>query len=125
MSEVLDVSAGDWEKEILKSNTLVLVDFWHERCPWCKRLAPIYSEVAKEYEGKVKFAKLNALESKENRDIAVKYGIMGTPTMVFFCEGRPIETIAGFQPKERLKQLVDDMVDKHRECIKKSTEFKP
>ena len=125
MSEVLDVSAGDWEKEILKSNTLVLVDFWHERCPWCKRLAPIYSEVAKEYEGKVKFAKLDVLESQDNREIAVKYGIMGTPTLVFFCEGRPIETIAGFQPKERLKQLVDDMVDKHRECIEKSTEFKP
>ncbi len=124
MSEVLDVSAGDWEKEILQSDTLVLVDFWHERCPWCKRLAPIYSEVAKEYEGKVKFAKLNVLESQDNQEIAVKYGIMGTPTLVFFCEGRPIETIAGFQLKERLKQLVDDMVDKHRECIEKSTEFK-
>jgi thioredoxin 1 len=125
MSEVLDVSADDWEKEILKSDTLVLVDFWHERCPWCKRLEPIYNEVAKEYEDKVKFAKLNALESQENRDIAVKYGIMGTPTLVFFCEGRPIETIAGFQPKERLKQLVDDMIEKHRECIEKSTELKP
>ena len=125
MSEVLDVSAGDWEKEILKSDTLVLVDFWHERCPWCKRLEPIYKEVAKEYEDKVKFAKLNVLESQENRDIAVKYGIMGTPTLVFFCEGRPIEVVAGFQPKERLKQLVDDMIDKHRECIEKSTELKP
>ena len=124
MSEVLDVSAGDWEKEILKSNTLVLVDFWHERCRWCKRLAPIYSEVAKEYEGKVKFAKLDVLESQDNREIAVKYAIMGTPTLVFFGEGRPIETIAGFQLKERLKQLVDDMVDKHRESIEKSTEFK-
>ena len=125
MSEVLDVSADDWEKEILKSDTLVLVDFWHEQCPWCKRLEPIYNEVAREYEGKVKFAKLNALESKENRDIAVKYGITGTPTLAFFCEGRPIEMVAGFQPKERLKRLVDDVIDKHEECIKKSTEFKP
>ncbi len=125
MSEVLDVSAGDWEREILKSDTLVLVDFWHEQCPWCKRLKPIYNGVAREYEGKVKFAKLNALESKENREIAVKYGIMGTPTLVFFCEGRPIETVAGFQPKESLKQLVDDVIDKHQECIKKSTELKP
>jgi len=125
MSEVLDVSAGDWEREILKSDTLVLVDFWHEQCPWCKRLEPIYNEVAREYEGKVKFGKLNALESKENRDIAVKYGIMGTPTLVFFCEGRPIETVAGFQPKESLKQLVDDVIDKHQECIMKSTELKP
>ena len=125
MHGVLDVEADDWDKEILQSDTLVVVDFWHEQCPWCKRLEPIYKEVAREYEGKVKFAKLNALESQENRDIAVKYGIMGTPTLVFFCEGRPIEMVAGFQPKERLKQLVDDVIDKHQECIKKSTELKP
>lgn len=124
MSGVLDVSADDWEKEILQSDTLVLVDFWHEQCPWCKRLEPIYSGVAEEYKDKVKFAKLNVLESRENQQIAVKYGIMGTPTLTFFCEGRPIETVAGFQPKERLKQLVDDMIDKHRECIEKSTELK-
>jgi thioredoxin-like negative regulator of GroEL len=49
---------------------------------------------------------------------------MGTPTLIFFCEGRPVETIAGFQPKDRLIQLVDDMIDKHRECIEQSTELK-
>jgi len=86
MSEVLDVSADDWEREILKSDTLVLVDFWHERCPWCKRLEPIYKEGAKECEDKVKFAKLNVLESQENRDIAVKYGIMGTPPWFSFAK---------------------------------------
>ena len=124
MRSVLDVNADDWEREILQSDTLVVVDFWHEQCPWCKRLEPIYSEVSEEYEGKVKFAKLNVLKSQENQHIAVKYGIMGTPTLVFFCDGRPIETVAGFQPKERLRQLVDDVIDKHRECIEKSTELK-
>jgi thioredoxin 1 len=119
MHSVLDVDARSWEKEILQSDTLVLVDFWHEQCSWCKRLEPIYSEVAEEYKDKVKFAKLNVLESNENRNIAVKYGVMGTPTLVFFCEGRTVETVAGFQPKERLKQLVDDVIDKHRDCIKK------
>lgn len=125
MPSVLDVSADDWEREVLRSDTLVVVDFWHDQCPWCKRLNPIYSEVSEEYRNKVKFAKLNVLESRENQQIAVKYGIMGTPTLVFFCDGRPIETVAGFQPRERLKQLVDDVIDKHRECVEKSTEFKP
>ncbi len=124
MHSVLDVKADDWEREILQSDTLVVVDFWHEQCPWCKRLDPIYNEVSEEYKNKVKFAKLNVLESHENQHVAVKYGVMGTPTLVFFCEGRPVESIAGFQPKERLKQIVDDMIDKHRECIEKSTELK-
>ena len=124
MHSVLDVNADSWEREILQSDTLVVVDFWHEQCPWCKRLDPIYSEVSEEYKNKVKFAKLNALESHENQQVAVRYGVMGTPTLIFFCEGRPIETVAGFQPKERLKQLVDDVIDKHRECIQKSTVLK-
>jgi thioredoxin 1 len=120
----LDVTAENWDKEILQPKTLVLVDFWHEQCPWCIRLNPIYSEVAEEYKNKLKFAKLNVLESPENQQIAVKYGIMGTPTLVFFCDGRPIGASTGFRPKERLKQLIDDMIDKHPECIEKSTELK-
>ncbi len=124
MHSVLDVNADTWETEILQSDTLVVVDFWHEQCPWCKRLDPIYSAVSEEYKNKVKFAKLNVLESNENQQIAVKYGIMGTPTLIFFCDGRPIETVAGFQPKERLKLLVDDVIDKHRDCLEKSTVLK-
>ncbi len=125
MASVLDVNADDWEKEVLQSNTLVVVDFWHDRCVWCTRLDPIYREVSEEYKDKVKFARLNVLASHENQNVAVKYGIMGTPTLTFFCEGRPVESVAGFQPKERLKQLVDDVLSKHQECMGKSTEFKP
>lgn len=123
MNSVLDVNADDWEREILLHDTLAVVDFWHERCPWCIMLNPIYDEVAKEYKNKVKFAKLNVMESHENQHLAVKYGIMGTPTIVFFCDGRPIETVTGFQPKERLIHLVEDMIATHKECIKKSTKL--
>jgi thioredoxin 1 len=121
---VLDVNADDWEKEVLQSETLVLVDFWHERCIWCKRLAPIYDEVAKEYEGKIKFIKINVLSNPENRQIAIDSGVMGTPTIGVFCEGRSVSTAVGFQPKERLQQLVQDMIDQHKECIQQSTELK-
>lgn len=121
MSGVLEVNANDWEEEILKPDTLVLLDFWHKNCLWCLRLDPIYSEVSEEYKERVKFAKLNVLESHENQLIALKYGIMSTPTLIFFCKGIPVEVVVGFQPKERLKQLVDEMIEKHQECIRKST----
>ena len=121
MHSVIDVDADSWEREVLQSDSLVVVDFWHERCPWCIRLDPVYKEVSGEYENKVKFVKLNVLESHENQHIAVKNGIMGTPTLVFFCDGRPVEMVAGFQPKERLKQLMDDMFNrwknKELECF--------
>ena len=120
---VVEVNADDWEKEVLQSETLVLVDFWHERCPWCKRLEPVYEEVAEEYKGRVKFAKLDVLSSHENQHTAVELGVMGTPTLIFFCEGRPVGSTVGFQPRERLRQLVDDMIQKHEECIGRSTKL--
>jgi len=124
MKSVLDVNANNWEQEVLQSDILTVVDFWHDRCPWCLRLNPIIDEVAKEYEGKIKFVKLNVLKVSANREIAIRYGIMSTPTLSFFCEGRPVGQALGFMPKENLKGLLDDMVAKHRECIKHSTELK-
>ncbi|GAF78008.1 unnamed protein product, partial [marine sediment metagenome] len=106
------------------SDNLVLVDFWHERCIWCKRLDPIFSEVAGEYGGKMKFVKLNVLSSQENQRLAAENGVMGTPTLIFYCEGRSVGTVVGFQPKDRLRQLVEDMLGKYKKCIVQSTELK-
>jgi len=120
---VMDVDAKDWEDKVLKSKMLVLVNFWHEHCPWCKMLDPIYNEVSKEYSGKIKFAKFNVLKSDENREIAIRYGIMSTPTLMFFCDGRPIEGIMGFMPKEHLKHVIEDVTGKYQECLEKSTKL--
>jgi thioredoxin 1 len=125
MDGVLDVTAEGWIQEIEQHDTLVVVDFWHERCVWCLRLNPVFAEVAVEYEDRVKFAAINVLASDENQQLAIKYGIMGTPTLVFFCDGKPVETVAGFQSKDRLKQLVDDVLVNHRKCVEKSTQFTP
>lgn len=124
MGSVLEVNAGNWEQEVLQSDLLTAVEFWHDRCPWCIRLAPIYEEVAEEYKGKIKFAGLNVLENPENRNIAIKYGVMGTPTIVFLCEGRPVDEAVGFMPKEGLKKKIDDVLERHKECIAQSTELK-
>lgn len=56
--------------------------------------------------------------------MAIHYGVMSTPTLLFLCEGRPVEGVVGFMPKERLKKTLDDVIEKHRECIEQSTELK-
>jgi thioredoxin 1 len=121
---VLEVNSNDWEKEVLQSDTLVLVNFGHQRCGWCLRLEPIYNDVAKDYNNKVKFVKFDVLTNNENQRLATKYGVMSTPSLIFICEGRSVETVIGFQSKERLKQLIDDVIDKHQECLKQSTKLK-
>ncbi|MEM2610815.1 MAG: thioredoxin domain-containing protein, partial [Candidatus Bathyarchaeia archaeon] len=78
MSVVSDVDAEDWEREVLQSDVLTIVDFWHERCPWCIRLNPIFEEVAEEYRDKAKFVRFNVLKNPRNRDIAMRNGVMGT-----------------------------------------------
>jgi len=124
MKRVLELDSSSWDQEVLRADKLTVVDFWHNHCPWCIKLNPIIDEVAEEYEGKIKFVKLNVLESPGNQEIAVRYAVMSTPTLVFFCEGRPVGQVIGFMPKERLKKILDDMLDKHKECVKQSTELK-
>ena len=119
----IDVDAGNWVDEVMKHEDLVVVDFWHERCPWCMRLEPIYRELSNEYQGRVKFAKLNVLESDENRSIAIRHGLMGTPTLVFFCGGKMISTHAGFMPRDRLRSTLDDMLEKYRACVEQTTDI--
>jgi thioredoxin 1 len=121
LSSVVDLNSKNWEKEVLKSDILVLVDFWHQRCSWCVILNPIIEEISSEYRDRVKFTKLDVMDSRENQEMAIKYGIMATPTLVFFCDGRPIESVAGFQSKEDLTKLLNEIIMKHRECIEKST----
>lgn len=111
----LETNSKNWKKEILSSKMLVLVEFWHEGCPSCKDFAPIFSKVSKEYKNELKFYKLNVLESKENKDLAIKYGLVSTPTLIFFCNGEIIATKEdreGFETEKRFIELIQDMIDK-------------
>lgn len=121
---IREVDAGEWDKEVLESKVLTVVDFWHEHCPWCIRLEPVLNEVAQEYGGGVKFVKLNVLKNVKNREIAIRYGIMSTPTLLFFCKGRPVEGVIGFMSKEKLKEILENVLERHEECIRHSTELK-
>ena len=102
----------------------MLVNFWDPNCPHCKMMEPAFIELAKEYADKLKFAKFNILESPENQELAFKYGIEGTPTLKFFCQGRPVQDVVGALPKDSLKQAIDFAVRKHIDCVRKSTHVK-
>jgi len=101
------VTSATWDQEVLKSSTLVLVDFWAVWCGPCRMVAPIVDEISKEYGGKLKVLKLN---TDENPDIAGKYKIMGIPTLMFFKNGERIDQVVGAVPKAQLKSKVDALL---------------
>lgn len=124
MENVLEVTFENWEQEVLQSDILTVVDFWHHHCPWCAKFNPLLDEVAGEYKDKIKFVKFNVLANPDNRKVAVRYGIMGTPTLMFFCNKRSVGQTVGFMTKEDLRKTLADRLEKHINCIKQSTELK-
>jgi thioredoxin 1 len=102
------LSDSTFEKSVAKSK-FTFVDFFAEWCPPCKMVEPIVEELSKEYAGKIAFFKINV---DENRDTAGKFGVMSIPTMVFFKEGKPVDTIVGAYPKHLLKAKLEELLKK-------------
>jgi thioredoxin 1 len=98
------VTEQTFDAEVLKSQTPVLVDFWATWCGPCRMIAPIVEQLADEYDGKLKVAKLDV---DENGGVAAKYSIMSIPTLGIFRGGELIERIVGYMPKEQLKKRID------------------
>jgi thioredoxin 1 len=92
MAEPLQVSDADFEQEILKSDIPALVDFWAAWCGPCRAIAPVVEELARDYAGKVKVAKMNV---DENAKTPAKYGIRAIPTLIVFQAGQVVEQITG------------------------------
>jgi thioredoxin 1 len=124
MANYIDADTTNWANEVLKFNMLTLVYFWHDTCPWCIRLNPIFNEITEEYRGKLKFVKLNVLSKPENRELASNLGVMGTPTLMFFCQGRSLGQTVSYLPKEDLKKALDDMLGRYNRCIMQSSDIR-
>lgn len=108
MSELTHkVSDDTFDTEVLKSTTPVLVDFWAEWCGPCKMIGPILDEIAKDYTGRVKVAKVNV---DENPTIAAKYGIRGIPTLLLFKAGELSGMKVGALTKSQLSAFVDEHI---------------
>jgi len=98
---MLHITDENFEAEVLKSELPVVVDFFAEWCTPCKMMGPIFEEVGKKYEGKVKFVKLNVDEARET---AMKYSVMSIPTIITFSAGEAVETLVGLQDEDSLDE---------------------
>lgn len=120
MSKVKDLQAEDWESEVLNAEGLVVVDFWHNMCGWCLKLNPVFTQLPGRFD-RAKFVKVNVLESTDNRRIAMDLGVMGTPTIKVFCEGRPIGEIVGFRSLDGLVKDLNGIFSRRDDCLSQST----
>ena len=107
MSNITQVGDDNFEAEVIRSNLPVLIDFWAPWCGPCKSIAPVIEEVAKEYEGKLKVAKLNV---DDNPITPSRYGVRGIPNLIIFKGGAVKEQIVGAIPKGRLVDAIEKVV---------------
>ena len=96
---------ANFVREVLRSDLPVMVDVWSPGCGPCRMLEPIVMDLAREYQGRVKVAELNAAEAGPRT--AARYGVMGTPTVLFFEGGREVERVAGFVGSRYLREIID------------------
>lgn len=108
----LELNEGNFE-ELVKRYPLIVIDFWSERCPPCRLIAPLIEELAKELSGKVVFGKLDV---DRNPSTATRFGVMAIPTLLVFRNGEVVDRIVGAVPKEfilgRLRKCLDEDVKK-------------
>lgn len=103
MGSPVDVMDGDFDEMVLNSDILVIVDFWADWCAPCKMIAPVLDELADEYDGTVKFTKLDV---DSNPTSTAKYGIRGIPAILIFKDGKPVDQIVGAVPKSAVKERI-------------------
>ncbi len=104
MAKPYEVTDANFADEVIKSDTPVLVDFWAPWCGPCRMVAPVVDELSEEYDGKVKFVKLN---TDDNVRTASQFGIRSIPTLLVFKGGEVAGQIVGFRPKSDLKKRLD------------------
>ena len=104
---IINVSDSTFEQEVLSSEIPVLLDYWAEWCGPCKMIAPILNDIADEYSGKIKVAKLNI---DENPGTPAKFGVRGIPTLMIFKSGSIEATKVGAMSKSQLSAFIDSTI---------------
>jgi thioredoxin 1 len=106
-ADVLNVGDSDFKKEVLESQQPVLVDFWATWCAPCRAIAPAVEELATQYKGRVKVAKMNI---DDNQDTPQQFGVRSIPTLLIFKGGKVVDQIVGAVPKSKLEDALKKVV---------------
>ena len=106
-ADVKEIGDGDFRREVLESAQPVLVDFWATWCAPCRAIAPFVEELAAQYKGSLKVAKMNI---DDNQDTPQQYGIRSIPTLLVFKGGKVVEQIVGAVPKAKLEAAVTKVI---------------
>ncbi len=107
-ANVLELTDDNFESEVIADGGAALVDFWAEWCMPCRMLAPTIDEIADEYAGKVKVGKV---DTDNNRNVSMKFGISAIPTLILFKGGEPVKKFVGLQQKKDLKAAIDQVLE--------------
>ena len=107
MSHVTHIDDANFEAEVLKSSVPVVVDFFADWCGPCRSLSPIVEELAKDFAGKVKVAKVDVDQATE---APTRYGVRLIPTLVLFKDGREVDKITGYKPKADLRKRIEALI---------------
>ena len=109
MSEhVIEVTDASFEQEIVKSPVPALVDFWASWCAPCRMIGPVVEELAVEYSGRLKVAKMNV---DDNVSTPTQYGIRGIPALLLFKNGEVVDQVVGAVPKAQIASIIDKVLD--------------
>jgi thioredoxin 1 len=106
-AKYITATEQNFKSEVLESSQPVLVDFWAEWCGPCKMIAPAVEELAKDFEGKAKIAKVNV---DEEPSLAGEYGVRSIPTLLFFRDGKVVEQLVGAAPKQALADKLNNLL---------------
>jgi thioredoxin 1 len=104
---VLQITDQSFETEVLKSTQPVLLDLWAPWCGPCRMVGPVIERLSEQYKDKFKFCKMNV---DDNQQTAGKFNVMSIPTLIFFKDGKAVDTVIGAQPESALKSRIDNLL---------------